>query len=231
MKELDNRIRWLRQVARALHKQEWTDMVKMGRECGRKEKRPGKAVRHDIEWRPTLNAWGCKLCGRIARGGKRAAALRLSKRECGSHVMLNGIGAGHKIQMGWLDGAFSMAFCSTCGRWRSSKGKGLKGNCDPGAAQKTRLTRIREGKHPVNGRKFDYVRSIVNEKAQVAESRLDHDIPMDRVVRLLEDGHCQGHCGFDEEDWVQVDEDGHLEQAHGPFHHGPEDDQDSEPSW
>ena len=120
MKELDNRIRWLRQVAKALHKQAWTDLSKAGKEIRRRGNRVGKNVAHEVEWRPALNAWGCKLCGRIVRGEKGAAMLRLSKRDCGSQDLLEGVGSGHNISLGWLDGAFSMACCSSCGRWRSS---------------------------------------------------------------------------------------------------------------
>ena len=57
---------------------------------------------------------------------------------------------------------------------------------------------------------------------------LDHDISMERVVSLLENGHDR--CGFDEDDWAMGEEDGHEEQAmHGPFL-GPEDGE-SEPPW
>ena len=127
-------------------------------------------------------------------------------------------------------GFLSMAFCKTCGRWRSSKGKWLKGNCDPGAAQKTRLSRIREGKHPVNGRKFDHVQPAGNERDRATEGVLDHDIPIERVVSLMqnEDGHDR--CGFDEDDWAMREEDEQAEQAmHGPFL-GPED-EECEPPW
>ncbi len=70
---------------------------------------------------------------------------------------MEGVGEGHRISIGWLDGIFSLAYFARCGRWRSTKGRGLLGNCDPTKAPTTRLNRAREGRHPETGTSFDKV--------------------------------------------------------------------------
>ncbi len=80
--------------------------------------------RHNIEWRPAVKAWGCSSCERLNRWSKGGAVKNLARKSCEVRGILAGIGTGHRISFGWMDGVFSMAFCTKCGRWRSTKGKG-----------------------------------------------------------------------------------------------------------
>ncbi len=160
MKGLDKKVLWLRQVARALHKQEWADVKNVGkRKSGEVHVAQGSKRQHQIEWRGSSNAWACTVCGRLARGGKAKAAVSLGKRACEGEGILGGIDQEHQISTGWTNGALVLAFCTKRGRYRSSKGKGLKGRCDTARAQKTRLDRVREGRHPVLGTKFEEIRT------------------------------------------------------------------------
>lgn len=116
----------------------------------------------------------------------------------------------NQISTGWMSGVFSVAFWTRCGRWRSTKGKGLKGRCDMARAPKSRLGRIREGKHPETGIKFGCAkvgRGLAREKESWLASNMFHD-------RLVEEAVIEHHsravdrCCFDDEDIGPIEEDG-----------------------
>ncbi len=158
LKQLEGKVRRLRLLAKALHKMAWTD-TKM---AGLKKAGP-KAVKtlprmedHGMVWWQGRNKWGCGKCGRWAEGDKGGARKRLQKKKCVSEGLLADVDGSHQVWLGWIDGCFSMAFCTKCGRWRTSAGRGLLGPCDPGR-QRARLPRLRQGKHPVTGIKFERI--------------------------------------------------------------------------
>ena len=81
----------------------------------------------------------------------------MGKIRCLAAGLMEGIDQSHQLWIGWMHGEFSMIFCVGCGRWRCSAGRGLLGGCDTAKGQLTRVTRVRAGKHPVSGLKFDKV--------------------------------------------------------------------------
>ena len=57
MKGLDNKLLWLRQAARALHKQDWADIKNVGkRRSGEGRVAQGSKRQHRIEWRGSVKA-------------------------------------------------------------------------------------------------------------------------------------------------------------------------------
>ena len=125
-KELDGRVQRLRSIARSLHGQQWTDFQKLGKAYtikGRRARQGGQP--HMLAWDSVVKRWGCQMCGRHAVGAKGDAVRKLCKASCTQHDLLEGVGSGHQIRFGWLDGRFSIAVCLRCGRWRSSRGRGL----------------------------------------------------------------------------------------------------------
>ena len=96
------------------------------------------------------------------------------------------------------------------------------------------MTRVREGKHLVNGRKFEQVRPALTKQTNAMEGVLDQEIPHERIVTYTEEwGRDFGSCGFDDEDGAGVEEDGQADPAlHGPFCGPPEEhDEECEPPW
>ena len=86
----------------------------------------------------------------------------------------------------------------------------MKGRCDTARAQKARVCRVREGKHPVSGVKFDSVRvgrGLASEKESWLVSNMSHGRLVEEAVSEHQ-GRTADRCGFDDEDIGPIEEDG-----------------------
>ena len=116
-----------------------------------------------------------------------------------------------------------MAFCRTCGRWRSARTKGLTGRCDLDTAQASRIKRAKNGKNPDTGDFFDRISAWRPPVVRTGgDFLLGTAAELGKVMARAAEANLAGGqgpkglrgCGFDTEDHdfveEEVDEDGCL---------------------
>ena len=163
-RRIANNVRWMRDMANGLDKQQWFSFKQVGKAARVPARRAsGEATEgpHVVCWDGQLGRWSCALCGTTSISDSKWEAIKRVRRvRCLPGDIMEGIGNGHQLQIAWMHGRFSMIFCLRCGWQRIAKGRGLLGDCTPRNANPTRVKRFGMACHPVTGTHFDLITSV-----------------------------------------------------------------------
>ena len=189
--ELGKRVKLLRHIGVSLADMELPDWAKLGR-VGVSRRNGARAYSHRVLWSEEYKQWRCGDCGKRAAGCKELAKRRIARRPCAGAALTDGIGNGHQVHIGWMDGEKVLAVCSRCGCQRAGPGRGLAANCNPAKAVRIKVNRVKQGKHPTSGVKFDLVSAWAGHAGNPEPSADDH---MAEVV--LGGGLGELDCGLE----------------------------------